>query len=204
MPQARIKVGDFSDIDAAEGFSDYSGPLPPKGLYNFTVKWWKLAPNKNKDPMFTVLLEIHEPKGSPKAIYNGYVIFHNANITETGAPYLNAMLDAFGIPRKAVYQSKIVLDPEKTERVLKIGGVKVVGLQVAGATQRKEYPPDSDEWKLEVKAFSPAKDGQGVVDGSDEDGEGSEGDEDGTDYSEPDAADEGDGGEDSADDGDAF
>lgn len=162
VPLAKIKVGDFSDIDAAEGFSDYSGPTPPKGVYLFEVKKWWLVENKNSEPMFKIIFEIAEDKGSEKAKYNGYAVWHYANITEKSAPFLNAMLDALGISRKAVYASKIVLSQEKEDLVVKIGSKAVAGLEVLINTKREEWPKDSDEWRLKAASFAEAT-GRSVV-----------------------------------------
>lgn len=185
VPIAKVKLGEFADIDAAEGFSDYTGPTPPKGMYRCKIKFLKLVTNSKGDPMFKVLFEIAEnPKGD-KAKYNGYAIWHNANITKVGAPYLNAMLDALGLSRSG----KIVLSAEKEERVTKIGGKEVDGLVVLITTARKRKygtDPEDDEWELEAKAFAPAgkvstaKDEDPDEDDGDE-SDSDEGDEDGED-----------------------
>ncbi len=189
MPLAKVKLGEFADIDAAEGFSDYTGKTPPKGMYRTKVKFWKLVTNSKGDPMFKLLLEIAE-KGE-KAKFNGYAIWHNANITKVGAPYLNAMLDALQISRSG----KIVLSAEKEDRVTKIGGKAVDGLEVLVTCARKRKwgtEPEDDEWELEAKSFAPV--GKVAASKSDED----EGDEDEADTSDEDGdtdSDEGDGDE---------
>lgn len=165
MPKATIRVGDFSQVDAAGGFTNYDGPVPPRGLYRVAVKFWKLIHNGSGDPMFKLLMEIAEPEGSVKARFNGYAIWHNANITEKGAPFLNGMLDAFGIPRKAVYASAILL-ADDGERVVSIGKnnkIKVDGLEVLVNTKREEYPAGSGEFSLKVVNFAEASESYGRV-----------------------------------------
>jgi hypothetical protein len=152
MPKANVRLGEFADIEPAAGFTDYTGPVPPAGLYHCTLKWMKLTKNGSGDPMFKVIFEVSEPKGSEKAKYNGYAIWHNANITRVGAPYLNAMLDALGLGRS----DDIILsdDGGKEERVVKIGRKKVDGLTVLVNTKRKEWPEDSGDWTLAARAFA--------------------------------------------------
>ena len=189
MPLAKVKLGEFADIDAAEGFSDYTGPTPPRGAYRTKVKFWKLVTNSKGNPMFKLLLEIAE-KGE-KAKFNGFAIWHNANITKEGAPYLNAMLDAFGISRSG----KIVLSADKEERVTKIGGKEVDGLVVLVTCARKRKwgtDEEDDEWVLEAKSFAPA--GKVSTAKSDED-DGDEGDADSSDEDGDTDSDEGDGDE---------
>lgn len=158
MPKARIKVGDFSGVKATAGFTTYDGPVPPKGLYHVRAKLWKLVENKSGNAMFKILLEINEPKGSDKAKYNGYAIWHNANLTEQGAPYINAMLDAFDINRKGVWANGgagILLSREDTERVVSIAKKKVDGLEVLVTTKRDEWPKGSGDFSLKAVSFAP-------------------------------------------------
>lgn len=154
MPKINIGT-DYSGVDAAEGFSDYAGPTPPKGLYRTVVSKWWLVKNKNDDPMFRVILEIAEPKGSEKHRYNGYAIWHNVNLTAKSAPFANAFFDALGVARKAVWTGGIVVSQKDDTVVGKIGDKKIAGLSVKVNTRRKEYPVGSGDYKLEGASFLP-------------------------------------------------
>ena len=175
MPKVNLNVKDYSDVDAAEGFNNYAGPTPPKGAYICKTGLFRIVDNSSGDPMFKIIFEIAEPKGSKKAQYNGYAIWHNANITQQGAPYLNAMLDALGLPRKAVWSGAaggIVTSKENPEDVVKIGGTKVRGIEVFVTTKRDNYPVGSDEWNLKATSFSSIDDVPDRPEEDDDDDEG--------------------------------
>lgn len=160
MPRITINVGDFSGVKAAQGFNNYDGPTPPAGSYRIKTGLFRIVTNSSDDPMFKIVLEIAEPKSSEKAKYNGYAIWHNANITEKSAPFTNAMLDALGIDRKAVWAGAdggIVTFKEKPEDVKKIGTKLVKGLEALVTTKRAEYPPGSGQFKLEATSFAAAQ-----------------------------------------------
>jgi hypothetical protein len=89
-----------------EGGARYAGKTPPKGVYRGKVRFLKLRGkvvkgkfqmqlNRSQDPMIAGAVVIDEPKNSPKAKYNGYLVNFNQNISKVGAPYVNTMLDAF-------------------------------------------------------------------------------------------------------------
>lgn len=161
MPTAKIKTGgNHSKVDANKGFQNYDGPVPPKGLYRVVVKFWKIVENRNNDPMFKVLMEIAEPKASEKAKYNGYAIWHNANLTDKGAGFVNGMLDAFGINRDFVWEGpkqKIIVSQDDDEKITKIGTVKVDGLAVLVSTKKEEYPAGTGEFSLKAVSFAEAE-----------------------------------------------
>ena len=154
MPvKAALKLGSFADIEAAQGFQEYTGPCPPSGLYQFVVKFMKLIKNGSGDPMFKLLFEVSEPKNSPKAQYNGAVCWHNANVTLAGAPYMNAMFDALGIDRRG----DIFMSDDKPDRVVRIGKKKVDGLRVLINVKKEPKfgtDPEDKEFALNAKAFA--------------------------------------------------
>lgn len=178
MPKVKIAAGDFSGVDAAVGFNDYVGPTPPKGVYRTKTTLWRLTTNSKGDQMFKIIFTIDEPKGSKNAKYNGYAIWHNANLTQKSAPFVNAMLDALGVSRKAVWVAGVVTSRENPEDVVKIGGKSPIGLVVAISTRRKEYPVGSGEWQLEARTFLEASEADlSEVDEDDDDDEDFEDDD---------------------------
>lgn len=76
----------------------YDGPVPPKGVYRGKLKRLALKKNKNGDWMFNGVVEINETSRHKKQ-YNGYGAWFNQNITESGAPFVNAFLDALGLSK---------------------------------------------------------------------------------------------------------
>lgn len=153
MPKVSILAGDYSKVDAAKGFSTYAGDTPPKGVYRTKATMWKIVDNSAGDQMLKIIFEIAEPKGSKKAKYNGYAIWHNSNLTEKGAPFANAMLDALGIPRKAVWGGGIITSKDDVEKIIKIGGKSPLGLEVMVSTARREYPKGSGDFSLNIVTF---------------------------------------------------
>lgn len=162
MPKAVINAGDFTGTNAAEGFSEYDGPTPPKGSYKCKVSRWWLKDNSKGDKMFKIVLVIAEPKSSEKARYNGYAIWHNANLTNVGAPFANAMLDAMGLSRAAVWKGEdggVIVSKKDDEVVGRIGGRNIADLPVTViGTRKRRYGTEveDDEWDLQARTFAPA------------------------------------------------
>lgn len=189
----KISIGkDFSKTDAAVGFDTYAGPTPPKGVYDTKVTYARLTTNSNDDYMVKMIFTVDEAKGSPKAKFNGYAIWHNANLTEVSAPYVNAMLDALGVNRKKFWDG-LVVDPKDGETITKFGDKKPDTLRALVTTKRREYPVGSGEWNLSTVSFAKSVRGSGEgsdggdadedldldLDNDDLDDEGDDGDEDG-------------------------
>lgn len=167
MPKIKIQAGaNLASVDAAKGF--YAGDVPPRGLYRCRTKLFKIVENSSGNQMFKIVFEIAEPKGSKKSKYNGYGIWHNANLTEKSAPFVNAMLDALEIPRKAVWGGVVITSKTDDEKVLKIGSKSVLDIEVLVNTKREQYKGDD---KLTAVSFLPAS-------AADEDDESDDEDED--------------------------
>jgi hypothetical protein len=201
MGKLAIRAGDFSGVEAAAGFNNYVGPTPPKGLYRWTTKLWRVKTNSAGDQMFMIVFEIDEPPKSKNAKYNGFASFHNANLTEQSAPYVNGLLDALGLSRKAVWTGAgngVVTSKAAPNDVMKIGTKSVIGIDVMGNAVRKEYPLKSGEFQLEIKTFLPVN-----ADG-DDDEDSDESDDDDTDDADPDDDDDSDGDGDDEDDEEPF
>lgn len=151
MPKIKIAAGgDFTGVDAAKGFDTYDGPLPPKGVYRLRVKFWKLVESSNGDPMFKIGIEVDEPKGSDKAKYNGAFTMDYRVLMEKTAPFVNAMLDALGLSRKAVWVDGIVTSRDDEEKVLKIGGKVVHGLLFKA---RLKHEPYEGEMRIKIGEY---------------------------------------------------
>lgn len=195
MPKVKIQAGaNLASVDAAKGF--YAGDVPPRGLYRCRTKLFKLVENASGNQMFKIVFEIAEPKGSKKSKYNGYGIWHNANLTEKSAPFVNAMLDALEIPRKAVWGGVVVTSKNDDEKVLKIGTKSVLDIEVMVNTKREQYKGDD---KLTAVSFLPATEASEDADEDDDDE-----DEDSPEADGDDEDDDSDDDEDDEDDDDSF
>lgn len=163
------------------GGNFYDGEVPPKGPYIGLLKRLELVYNSSDDHMLRGLLEIDEPKKSKNKKYNGYGVWFNQNVTDVGAPYLNAFLEALAGDdpakqkslKKAFWGGGPTIAGKSDEgHVLKIGTVKIGSpegkLHVAFNGRRKKY---EDEVKLIVGSWL-------IMENSDDDDD----EEDGEDY----------------------
>ncbi len=162
MVVKKYNLGDLSDAEGG-GFAPYDGPIPPKGTYNCMLRRLSIkGPNKNGDDMFNYVVEIAEPKDSPKAKFNGCSQWGQQNISEEGAGYVNAMLVAVGGDKgeevkKAFWTKGARVGPKdngQKEPVLAIGPLKVpeAGIPVVvSAAPGKHWSTGEQEWQ--VKSF---------------------------------------------------
>jgi hypothetical protein len=141
LPKHSFKLGAAAaDIDSASGPpGQYAGEKPPPGVYAIILKRIRMKENSNGDDMLNVLHEISEPAGSPKAKYNGYGIWNNLNVTEVGAPFVNAFLDVHGLAKKVFWGSGVTLDDANPPEVIKIGTKRPQDLKARAATKDETY-----------------------------------------------------------------
>ena len=201
-----IDGGAEAEANTGGGGVGYSGPTPPKGTYRVRLKRMELKMNKNDDPMFSILLEIAERKGSKLAKYNGYGVWHNLNVTDQGKGYVNGFLDALAGKsqvaqkkmRRAFWETGIVTEG-KTDlgHVLKIGTTKVnspdgeLMMAISGKTE-PDYK-DKSVMRLIVGSFligEPSSDEDEDEEDEDEDDDDIEEDDDDVDVDEEDDEDE--------------
>lgn len=90
MPKIKLGLNaqDKAALDKAaeeNSFSRYDGEIPPNGLYKAVIKVVNYMTSKDKvvngetvegKPQLRAVVEIKEPKGSEKAEFNGYALFH--------------------------------------------------------------------------------------------------------------------------------
>lgn len=130
MPKFNFGL-DVTDVDAAEGFGDYEGPLPPNGAYDGRLKVVKIAKIKSEKNAGKLRLQIGVEITHPD--FKGYFAWGGVNLTDQGAPFVNQFLRAitdgsdseFNAIRKAFSSSAGVVVDEKKENVLKIGKWKI-------------------------------------------------------------------------------
>lgn len=156
MGKLKFGVGDMSDAEPGEGGQFYDGETPPRGIYKVALKFLQAKTNKNGDTMLVALLEIREDREDKKQ-FNGYGIWHNMNVTEQGAPWVNAFLDTFGFNRSKFWNDGATVNEETDPpTVTKIGSKAIKGGEMCRvATKRETY---KGEEKLRVQQFLPVDD----------------------------------------------
>lgn len=134
MPKVKISglPTEEPDINATGG-NFYDGETPPAATYKCVLKFIKLKTNRNGDAMLSILVEINEPKKvdgekNKKSKYNGYGMWGNINLTESGAPYAARMCKAIGAKYSDLLNSLTVND-EDPPQILRIGKTKITGEQ---------------------------------------------------------------------------
>lgn len=130
MPKFNLNINGV-DVEAAEGFDEWKGPLPPKGSYPATLKSVKVKQIKNKSDNRLQILCVLNTKGDPeREQYDGCPVWGGVNLTEQGIPYINQFLQSISTDEsdyqkvKRAFYAGFVTD-EKKENVLKIGTKKV-------------------------------------------------------------------------------
>lgn len=145
MGKVKFGVADAKAAAKAEGmqFQDYSGPIPPKGVYEGIVKMAKLKVSKNGHPMMMVVVEL-ESKDKKKAKYNGCPVISNVVIMDKTLGMVNQFLDALAGSaakgkkvRNAFWEDGVVVTKgEKADsnlgtvevgNIASVGGVKLTG-----------------------------------------------------------------------------
>lgn len=147
-------AADNSKVDAAENFI-YLGPKPTGGVYPVILKRMVLKTNKNGDPMLSGIAEIQAKKSDPRARFNGYAIFWNQNVTNQGAKYINAFLDALGLSRKRFWENGLITDGEagtgRAPAVTRICGKDPEGMtSFVGATMERS---EGYQERLSIKSW---------------------------------------------------
>lgn len=165
-----ITLGDkkFAKVEAVSG--RYVGDVPqPQAFRMETLKTWIYddgAETPSGSPSITVPLVVREPKGSKKAKYNGYTIFHRLTLGETSMPFVNAFLDAFGIDRALFHGGKFKTEEtQKGTRLVALKGLpsegSLAGFAALVATKNDVYKGTR---KLVVDAMAPYDESTRVTD----------------------------------------
>lgn len=146
MGKVKFGVKDAKAAAKAEGgqFQDYSGPIPPKGVYEGVIKTAQLKVSKNtSNPMMMIVVEL-DSKDKKKAKYNGCPVISNVVIMDKTLGMVNQFLDSLaGSTAKGVKvrntfweEGVVVTKGEKKDSALgtvevgtiaSIGGIKLNG-----------------------------------------------------------------------------
>ena len=130
MPKFNLNINGV-EVDAAEGYDEWKGPLPPKGSYPAILKIVKVKQIKNKSDNRLQIMATVNTKGDPeREQYDGCPVWGGVNLTEQGIPYINQFLQSLATDEadylkvKKAFYAGFVTD-EKKENVLKIGTKKI-------------------------------------------------------------------------------
>ncbi|AYB69217.1 hypothetical protein KNU10_gp65 [Gordonia phage Foxboro] len=152
----KLKLGaEAAKVKATEGYSNYSGPVPPMGVYSAKIKQIGVKPTRAGDKtMLVTIIEFDAPKGHEHEKYNGYAIFHRLVIPESmeeeyidlKVGQINRLFDAISGDdklRAAFWGGNAVMD-DKGEKIIKLGqfsmgGKGFKGIPVVVSTKNDSY-----------------------------------------------------------------
>lgn len=175
-----IDAEDAAGAGVAEGFSDYSGDLPPAGSYKGVLKVLrakKITGGENKGKhRLQIGVEITDPR------YKGYFAWGNLNLIDSGLQFVNQFLNALGDGsdaslkklQKALFgPGPVVDDSGNNVEVKKIGTVTINSPKGERAMivslKRKEWPVGSGELSCQINGYSPITSGEDDDDDADVD-----------------------------------
>jgi hypothetical protein len=155
--QTSGSVVDEVEVEDRETFEPYDGPIPPKNtVLRVAVKFARIATGvdafKSDNNGIRLLLEVDEPKSSPKARYNGCPLFEQLVDTESSAFKIRQFLDAIGATGKDWDNTQATKDENEHWNVTKIGRIKMDGLTLRVQTKREVY---QGEEQAKVARFLP-------------------------------------------------
>lgn len=178
-----IDADEAAGAGIAEGFSDYSGDLPPAGSYKGVLKVLrakKITGGENKGKhRLQIGVEITDPR------YKGYFAWGGVNLIDSGLQFVNQFLNALGDGsdaslkklQKALFgPGPVVDDTGNNVEVKKIGTVTINSPKgerpMIVSLKRKEWPVGSGEFSCQINGYSPITSSED--DGDDEVDEGEE------------------------------
>jgi hypothetical protein len=170
MARAKWSIGD-DEPEELETYDSYDGEIPPSGVYRLIGKRLSIVKNRNDDDMLKWIMNINEPKGSPKAQYNGYTVWGQQNITVQGRPFLAAVVKhGLGVGWKDFTSKTITEGDERPTMVKSIGRKKFLDqtFECRAKCSRGEY---KGEPRLEFSIMLPVADAEDEFSGDDEPGD---------------------------------
>lgn len=145
MGKVKFGIKDAKAAAKVDGgqFSNYEGPIPPKGVYEGIIKNAQLKVSKSGHPMMLVVVEL-DSTDKKKKKYNGCPVFANVVIMDKTLGMVNNFLDALAGSaakgkkvRSTFWEDGVVVPKgEKKEsnlgeievgKIASIGGVKLTG-----------------------------------------------------------------------------
>lgn len=148
MPKIKWDL-DSEAIDNAEseGFTPYAGPVPPAGVYKFTLKRLEATKSSAGNKMLKVLMELDADGIKERKKYHGCPVWDNVVVMDKTAWKVRQFLDALGVSASD-FTNKTVAEEENSKHLVrKIGSLKVEGVELTvqikrGANQEGDPRPE--------------------------------------------------------------
>ncbi len=148
MPKMKWGSGVTADtINNAEekGITVYDGPLPPKGVYGWDVKFLKTGETSNKNPQLIIGLELNPRDREDHQAFKGFFVQDFIVVKDTTAWRLKPFLKALGVSAKDFLENTVT---DEEGRVTKIGTLDltkrapgiIAMLQVNRGQNKEQYP----------------------------------------------------------------
>jgi hypothetical protein len=183
MPKATwgdFSADDMTNAEVREGFAPYTGPLPRKGMFRFTLKVAKKGESQNGNPKLLLVWELDGSWKPEHKKYDGAPLFDHMPVMKSTAFRTRAFCDALGMPYKE-FQNGIIVDEDG--KVTKLGKTlgDPAGLQAyINVTQRPAEGDYDASLGLNGTGYLPIDDAP-----DDEDADDADGDDEGDDTEPP-------------------
>lgn len=99
------------DLESASADAGYAGPLPPAGLYKFTIKRLKKTTFGSKNEGISVLAELDGSHKPEHAAYDKADLWDQLVMTKASAPFVKGFCDAIGVTYRDILNG-VVTDEE--------------------------------------------------------------------------------------------
>lgn len=143
-----VSAKDVDNYDRESQYKPYDGPLPPSGVYQWTVKSLKhVSGTREKNPQLRIGLELTPRKGrKDEKKYAGFFVMVFAPITDKTAFRYVPFLDAFGVTGREFERATITDEEGNIKKIGKwrnTGDVMILGqLRDNTGEQADKYPKD--------------------------------------------------------------
>lgn len=165
------KAAEIDEVEEREGeeFEPYDGPIPPKNsILRVKLKWARVVAFGTGSGGLKMLLEVAEPKSSPKAKFNGLPFFENLVDVDTQAWKIKQFMTSIGGTGRHWGATVTVKDDKDNEVVQKFGNILTDGLYIRVRTDRDTY---QDELKATVGRYLPKRDEEEAAEDAAESGD---------------------------------
>jgi hypothetical protein len=181
----KVKWGGDIDADAieqAENNQGYNGPLPPSGVYRFSIKFMQRTMSSNNNPMVKILLLLDgktDPLKPEHERYHGCPVWEQIPVMKSTAFRIRELCDALNI--SAVdFMNKTIVDEDGN--IQKIGSLKIADQDLLVTYKaRQENDPEYGERLARPKkgpGFLPFREDD-EDDDKEDDGDADDGDSEG-------------------------
>src|SRR5882762_553054 len=154
MPKVPWGIGSdaVDDWDRKSQYTPYSGPIPPNGVYEWTIKVLKSAAGtKDKLPSLWVGLELEPRRAYKEEKYAGYFIMAFLPVADTTAFRYVPFLDAIGV-RGREFTERTVTDTDGN--ITRIGSWRNSGKEMIAA-ELKDGKDQDNKSRKEVGWMGP-------------------------------------------------